>query len=380
MNLVFLGEDTDLSPEEQVRTFSKKGGNLVFVSELRMGFGIHPNSGIAQELSEAVDHIFRQRMDAIEDPINRADPRPAMQQWLAEREELERRVGGHQRRLYSTLTYCDDNIIGVVGIEQGVRAIRLRREIEREAGLIMAIPKKRMLGTWGLWLGILIFSSLGCVIVPRAKLVRASDALRRIINTQSTFDEYRSVMGLLEHIRHALFMPRRVMHGLYAPHGPDGEGRLGPCTTIRPNLFMAKQLLHWLSMLSSRAGAFFTGALKRATVHASSGHSPSLPHRMRPPTLCRQAWVVSCMGTTGTWPFDRDGALAPHLQSWSWLPLASAPSSSAPCCRRQLGLALERTLQLQPPPSRGRRNRVRCSCSHITNSSNLPVSGCGGAS
>ena len=125
MNLVFLGEDTDLSPEEQVRTFSKKGGNLVFVSELRMGFGIHPNSGIAQELSEAVDHIFRQRMDAIEDPINRADPRPAMQQWLAEREELERRVGGHQRRLYSTLTYCDDNIIGVVGIEQGVRAIRL---------------------------------------------------------------------------------------------------------------------------------------------------------------------------------------------------------------------------------------------------------------
>ena len=50
-----------------------------------------------------------------------------------------------------------------------------RRQIEREAGLIMAIPKKRMLGTWGLWLGILIFSSLGCVIVPRAKLVRASE-------------------------------------------------------------------------------------------------------------------------------------------------------------------------------------------------------------
>ena len=268
MNLIFLGEDTDLSPEEQVRAFAKEGGSLVFISERRMGFGIHPNSNIAQELSEAVDHIFRRRMDAVEDPINLADSQPAMQDWLEERRKLEQRVGGHQRRLYSSLTYCDDNIVGVVGQEQAVRAIRLRRQIEHEAGLIMAIPKKRMLGTWGLWLGILIFSSLGCVIVPRAKLIRASDILRRVLDTQTSFDEYRSVIGLLEHIRHALFMPKRIMHGLYAPHGPHGEGRLGPCTTVRPNLFMAKQLLHWLSILSSMAGAFFTGALRRAAVHA----------------------------------------------------------------------------------------------------------------
>ena len=32
---------------------------------------------------------------------------------------------------------------------------------------------------------------------------------------------------------------------------------------------MINQLLHWLSILSSTAGAFFTEALKRATVRAS---------------------------------------------------------------------------------------------------------------
>ena len=31
------------------------GNTLVMISERRMGFGIHPNAGIAQELSEAVD-------------------------------------------------------------------------------------------------------------------------------------------------------------------------------------------------------------------------------------------------------------------------------------------------------------------------------------
>ena len=38
-----------------------------------MGFGIHPNLGIAQDLSEAIDHIFRRRMDEVEDTVNDAD-------------------------------------------------------------------------------------------------------------------------------------------------------------------------------------------------------------------------------------------------------------------------------------------------------------------
>ena len=32
MNMVFLGEDSDLSPEDQVRALSNKRGSLVFIS------------------------------------------------------------------------------------------------------------------------------------------------------------------------------------------------------------------------------------------------------------------------------------------------------------------------------------------------------------
>lgn len=266
MNLIYLGADDDLAATDQLRAFGKDGEHLVFVSERRMGFGIHPNSGIAQELSESIDFIFRRRMDAVEDPLNEADPRPSMQRWLSDRRALEARVGGHQRRLYSTLTYCDDNIIGVIGVDQAIRALRMRRGIEREAGLIMAIPEKRMLGTWGLWLGILIFAQLGFVLVPRSKLVRASQALSQASRGELSFDAYRSLIGLLEHIRHALHLPRKVMHGLYFPHGPHGEGRHGPSTLVQPNFFMATQLVRWLQFLAAKAGSFFTAALKRASV------------------------------------------------------------------------------------------------------------------
>ena len=270
MNIAFLGEEDDLDADARSRAFAQPGGGfLVFVSERRMGFGIHPNSGIAQELSEAIDHIFRRRMDEAEDAINEADPRPAMQQWLAERRKLESRVGGHQRRLYTSLTYIDDNICAIVGVEQAIRAIKLRRQIEQEAGLIMAIPEKRMLGTWGLWLGILLFSSLGMVVVPANKRVRASHAINLALNSQLAFDSYRSLMGLLEHVRHALCLPRKVMHGLYRPHGADGESRDGPSALVRPNYFMSAQLQQWSAILSSSAGSFFLVVLKRASLRPS---------------------------------------------------------------------------------------------------------------
>jgi len=266
MNIVFLSED-DLDADARQRAYSDEAGNtLVMVNERRMGFGIHPNSGIAQELSEAIDHIFRARMDAYQDPINEADQRPAMQRWLAERRRLEQRVGGHQRRLYSSVTFMDDNLIGVVGVEQAIAAIRIRREITREAGLIMAIPEKRVLGVWGVWLGIAIFASLGILVVPKSKLVRAAASVTEALSGTITFDVYRSLMGLLEHIRHATRWPKRIMHGLYRPHGPEGASRDGPGGIVKPDQFMAQQLLQWLHLLSSRAGAAFTAVLARSNM------------------------------------------------------------------------------------------------------------------
>ena len=266
MNVAWIG-DEELSADARQRAYSDGDGNhLIFISERRMGFGIHPNSGYAQALSEAVDSIFRKRMDAAADAELEASTDAEVQRWLAERRMLESKHGGHQRRLYAAHTYCDDNIVIVVGAGLALKAIAIRAEIEREAGLIMAIPEKRMLGTWGIWLGIYIFVGLGIVVIPRHKLVRASQAVQRALNKQLPFDEYQSLMGLLEHMRYAACWPRRVMHGLYRPHGPQGESRFGPATLVMPTFFMARQLLSWLDRLCLAAGAAATDAVRRSSL------------------------------------------------------------------------------------------------------------------
>ena len=119
----------------------------------------------------------------------------------SEKEGVEggaREKAAHQRRLYSAFTFCDDNILIVVGVERTLIAIEERGRLEREAGLIMAIPEKRMLGTWGLWLGILIFSQLGFILVPKAKLLRASQAVVATINSTQTAQRNREVIGMLQ--------------------------------------------------------------------------------------------------------------------------------------------------------------------------------------
>lgn len=80
-------------------------GSITFISQRRMGFGLHPNSIIAQEWSEALNSMLREDVDAVEDALLEADPRPSVQAWLAERRKLQSRVGGHQRRLYSVFMY-----------------------------------------------------------------------------------------------------------------------------------------------------------------------------------------------------------------------------------------------------------------------------------
>jgi hypothetical protein len=274
MNIAWIGQD-ELEADARQRAFSDQQGNhLVFVSELRMGFGIHPNSGIAQELSEAVDYIFRRKMDVRADAwLNHRDD-AASRAWLAKRRALEKKHGGHQRRLYASHTYCDDNIIMVVGVPLALMAMEERGQIERDAHLIMAIPEKRILGTWGLWLGIYIFTGLGLIVVPKAKIARAVAALTQALQNELPFDEYQSLTGLLEHIRHASCWPRRFMHGLYRPHARTGESQYGPATKVRPDFFMANQLQGWIQRMLYTAGAVVTDVLRRMR-SASSTRRPT---------------------------------------------------------------------------------------------------------
>ena len=245
------------------------GSEVAFIHERRMGFGLHPNSNIAQEFSEMLLDLLREDVDAEEDPLLAADPRPTAQAWLAQRVTVESRHGGHQRRLYHARMYCDDNIVMVVGAARTLRVLRKWRALVTEAGMIMAIPEKRMLGVWGLWIGALIFATVGVVAIPKQKTLRATQAVRQLLGPDGLqFADYRSLVGLLEHLRCITRLPRRAMHGLYAPHGPDGEGKDGPNSIVRPSLLMTLQMQRWLDVLGKCSGCSVAAALRRADLAA----------------------------------------------------------------------------------------------------------------
>ena len=262
LNTIFLDGGQHL---EASMYMARDGSKIAFIQERRMGFGLHPNSNIAQELSEMLLDLLREDVDAEEDPIMEADPRPTTQAWLEERRGVEEKHGGHQRRPYHASIYCDDNIVIVVGAARAVRILRKWRALTTDAGLLMAIPEKRSLGVWGLWIGALIFATIGVVAIPKQKTLRATQAVTQLLSTAGLqFGEYRSLIGLLEHLRCITRLPRRAMHGLYAPHGADGESRDGPNAIVRASLLMVLQMQQWLDVLGRCSGCSVAAALRRA--------------------------------------------------------------------------------------------------------------------
>lgn len=127
----------------------------------------------------------------------------------------------------------------------------------------MAIPEKRTLGSWAKWLGVIIFASLGVVVIPRDKLLRARSVITRVLRGGCEFHIYRSLCGLLEHFRGVNLNGRNVMHGLYQPHGPTGASRFGPHGWVWCDELMTKQLQHWLSLVASSAGVSAKRAVDR---------------------------------------------------------------------------------------------------------------------
>ena len=269
---------------------------LNFISEKRLGFGTHGASNIAQRFSDALLDLFREDMDLLDFPFI-SSSRGAERQWLEQRLELQRRKGepctdvrrhtapptsrlpdipaptrledipeGYvcpQLRLYASFCYTDDPLHLVVGVERTLRLLRAWRNLTTRAGLLMAIPEKRSLGSWGQWLGVMIVGTLGILVVPRAKLLRAREAICQALHGIIEFHAYRSLCGLLEHLRAVVLKGRHVMHGLYRPHGPDGAARYGPNGVVDVDDLMRKQLQRWLELLAQAGGVAAKRALLR---------------------------------------------------------------------------------------------------------------------
>ena len=277
LGIVFL-TPSELEEHAYTNDFQPRAGQIFFVSERRLGFGMVPSSNIAQRFSEALLFLFRAKMDEEEEAIARADERPAYAEWRRQRERVCQRqpdacgpLSGAQQRLYFIHMYTDDPLCGVVGIPRALAALRSWRHVTLNAGLIMAIAEKRNLGTWALWLGILFLSGLGLVVVPKGKLLRATAALHEAVSGRMEFGAYRALVGLLEHLRCVNCEGRYVMHGLYEPHGSEGASRYGPNARVSVNPFMLRQLTRWTTLVARSGGAPVLAALDKRHVPPPKG-------------------------------------------------------------------------------------------------------------
>ena len=291
LGIVFLSEGDVLDGNTvSAHVPQVAGDQLVFISERRLGFGTHGASNIAQRFSDAILHLFREDMDRVEVPFF-DQPSAGLEAWMTERrfaaradlaaeckdgacptrtsseesEEIEARWLV-QRRLYSCYVYTDDPIFLVVGVSRTLRALRVWRQLTLDANLIMAIAEKRNLGTHAAWLGVLLLTSLGLLVVPKAKLLRASGTITDVLKGGQPFHIYRSLIGLLEHLRDVNLRGRNVMHGLYAPHGAEGASRYGPNGRVFCDELMTKQLFRWHSLLRESAGVSARAAFLRNEV------------------------------------------------------------------------------------------------------------------
>ena len=176
---------------------------LFFVSERRLGFGARPSSNIAQRFSEALLHFLREDMDAAEADVP-LDVRPSAASWRAARASIHRLEPAERRaqfRLYIVHMYTDDPIFAVVGVQRAVRLLRIWMSLVADVGLIMAIEEKRHLGTWAPWLGVILLAGLGFVLIPKAKLLRTVQRIDELLTSGLPFQDYRSLIGLIEHLR-----------------------------------------------------------------------------------------------------------------------------------------------------------------------------------
>lgn len=270
LGVIFLHSQTaptafDLPRPPEARVF--------FVSERRLGFGAKLSSNIAQRFSESLLYLLRQDMDAAEAAAP-FDDRPTMRTWRELRSRLTRLVddqlaGSYEQRLYAVHMYTDDPIFIVVGVERALRLLKCWHVLVSAVRLEMAIPEKRNLGTWAPWLGVLLCAALGLVIVPKAKLLRTSERISAALSEGIEFGDYRSLIGMLEHLRCVNCAPSSVMYGLYAPHRSERVRLEGPSTRVALNPFMARQLEGWLDLIAHTGGAPVTAALTKAAAYGS---------------------------------------------------------------------------------------------------------------
>jgi hypothetical protein len=229
---------TDLSPNN-----SHPLGT--FVEEKVLGFGITCNSNIAQRASHGLLHAFCKRFDQTEEALFDAETEPRRAAWIKARRQL----GPDQCKLYTVKMYTDDFKFCVCGISRTIRFLRCWSEFCHALHLIMAVPAKRVLGCSSPWLGLLTCGMFGIIAIPQSKVVQAVNGLSPLAAGEpKRFDEYRSLLGFLEHLIPFDGSGRPGMYGLYdVMRNADAYG---PAAMVTPSPLVQRQAAKRIHILT----------------------------------------------------------------------------------------------------------------------------------
>ena len=97
-------------------------------------------------------------------------------------------------------------------------------------------------------------SCLGIAFISLAKRMKASNQIRYVLTGQATLEEYRSLLGLLEHFAGSLRLRRSNMAGLWQPFSDGHLRRFGPQGLVKITEPIRSVLGQWLSTLAGTCG------------------------------------------------------------------------------------------------------------------------------
>jgi hypothetical protein len=301
-----------LAPQEYCKTgvmHPPKGNSksAAFGFDTVLGFGIKMASNIAQRFADFIVHIFKQKLQPVAERLAATwcAKSPTLARWWAHRESL----GTDQASLFSVLMYTDDPCFLCVGADMTFEALKCWHWLTSSLNTPMAVPDKRSLGTSAVWIGVQFFSDLGVCTLPTQKVLRACQMINSVLDGSASFDQYRGLIGLLEHFKDVLYLRGNAMYGLYDPM----RFQWNPVDRVKPSTLAQSQLVSWAERLEVGVGASVRHAEAYITGQKMQGLS-SLPRTVR--TLS----VFSDAAKEGT---TRPG-LGGWVCGWYWrLPLTT---------------------------------------------------------
>ena len=224
----------------------------MWVAENVVSFGISPASNIAQRWADALMAIVLREFALRDSEWMESHKCSRTAEYVARRKELNVKGDTMQHALAVAPMYTDDSLPIIVGPDRVLRFIFVWHHVFSTARVMMS-PKKQ-LGVRVLWIGVSFVSCLGIAFISLAKRMKASNQIRYVLTGKATLEEYRSLLGLLEHFVGALRLRRSYMAGLWQPFSDGHLRQFGPQGLVKITEPIRSVLGQWLSTLASTCG------------------------------------------------------------------------------------------------------------------------------